>query len=713
MKQILTTLLFLLIAVTSYAAKASAPAQTVILQDGRTVTVNLVGDEHLHFFMSDSGEVVLCKDGTYHVATQAELDSIEARATIINAEREAQLSSIVSGKSIMTGEGINAQRPCPCVGKVRIPVLLVEFTDTVFRHTKEEIHNLLNSTETQTVENYNNMKPWGSAAEYFRFCSNGQFDLTFDVFGPYKLSRSVSYYANGAETNMISEALNLAKQDIDFSKYDSNNDGYVDAINVFYAGWNQNETANTNDIWPKSSWGSFGTFNGKKFYRWGVQGELFGHPKNKLCWNNGNPYLAGPGIMLHEFCHNLGLPDLYPVTTWHKKIDVEKYDNQSMERWDLMDDGENLGNGLRPMPLSAFERELFGWQKLDTLDAPANVHLKPFMFGGKGIRILNDNDPTGNEYFILEALPASRDGGWYVGVPASGMLITHINYSFQQFELLSHPNNIQGAPRITVIPADGNLPSSYRLQIDADDPYAAKRLTTDQFTEELKGDVYPGSKAVTSFNNYKAYIGTVNKPITDIVKNSDYSVSFKFLGGKDIDVSSVKGDVDYNIGGLNYTAKDVEYTIRRYTEDNNEKMDITVGGTSLKNTPIGDLTMGDFTVKGLAMNNNRGGFYRNYTNDNIAIHFKAVNGGVTTFDNDYIMGKTSDILVKYNGNTISDIINNYMPGKMPFGVITNYPSQSTGIQVVTGTKPHATIKIWDGRQIFIEKDNRKYSIDGK
>ena len=711
MKQILNTLFLLFIAVTSYAAKASAPAQTVILQDGRTVTVNLVGDERLHFFLTDDGEVVLCQDGTFHAATQAEKDSLTALATVIEAEREAQISAITSGKSIMSGEGIHETHACPHSGKVRIPVIMVEFTDTVFRYKKSDVDRLLNSTETQQAATFDSQKPWGSAAEYFRFCSSGQLDLQFDVYGPYKLSNKVSYYAKGGETVMISEALALAKKDIDFSKYDSDDDGDVDAINIFYAGWNQNQSGNTNDIWPKSSTGNFGTFNGVKINRWGIQGELLGSPKIKDYWNGGNPRFTGHGILLHEFCHNLGLPDFYPTSSWDKKAKVEWFDNQSMERWDLMDDGENISAGLFPVPLSAFERELFGWNKLDTLDAPANVHLMPFIHGGNGLRILNDNDISGNEYYILEALPASRQSGWYVSVPASGLLITHVNYSISDFKTLGHPNNNHGTPRITIMPADGYLPSSYRLQIEATDVYSHKRLTSEEYVNELKGDVYPGSKNVTSFTDYKAYIGTIDKPITNIVRNSDYSISFKFMGGEDI--STVKGDVDYNIGGLNYIAKDVEYTIKRYTVDNVEKMDITVGGTSLNSTPIGDLTMGSFTVKGLVMDAGKGGFYRNYTNDNISIHFKAVNGGVTTFDNDYIMGATSDILVKYNGDTVSDIINNYQPGRMPFGVITDYPSQGTDIMVATGMKPKATIKIWDGRQVSIEKDSRKYSADGK
>jgi hypothetical protein len=62
------------------------------------------------------------------------------------------------------------------------------------------------------------------------------------------------------------------------------------------------------------------------------------------------------------------------------------------------------------------------------------------------------------------------------------------------------------------------------------------------FCIQESGDPYPGSQGITEFNNYKAYTGTVDKPITDIVQNDDFTVSFKFMGGTPPLMGDVNGD---------------------------------------------------------------------------------------------------------------------------------------------------------------------------
>lgn len=543
MKHLYILLLFLSVSLAGYAAKASAPSFAATLSDGRSVTLTLVGDEHLSYYVADSGELVLrSDDGTYSVATDAQKDSLEAVLTELNYGSMETLGSGSSKGVLGSSPRLSYGGATPHKGNVRIPVIMVEFTDTLFRHTREDVDRLLNSTDYQTTDN---RRGYGSAAQYFKDCSDNNFTPQFDVYGPYKLDNTSKYYGGGAPSQervlpLVRDALSKAAGDIDFSLYDSDNNATIDGVCVFYAGWNSNHTANDDDLWPQSGNNQVGTYGGKSLTRWLITGELCGNPGLKDA--EGNYYFTGIGVFVHEFSHMLGLPDFYPTSVTN--TEYSKLDNQSMEDWDVMDNGENTQMGIYPIPYSAWEREFMGWtDDMEILTAPANVTLVPLKDGGRGMKIVNDNDAFGNEFYVLEALPNTSKNGWYRYVRAPGMLITHINYSDSKFKGINYPNNTIGKPGITILPADGYLPSSYRIKSDITESYGDYLSQTD-YISQLKGDPYPGSGNVTTFSNYKAYTGTIDKPITNIAYHSeDYSVSFKFMGGT-VGINGISADTD-------------------------------------------------------------------------------------------------------------------------------------------------------------------------
>lgn len=543
MRYLYILLFFLSVSISSHAAKACAPSFSATLADGRTVTLSLWGDEHLNYYVSDSGELVLrSDDGKYYVASDAQKDSLEAVLTELNYRSMETLRSGASKGVLGSSPRLYYGGATPHEGNVRIPVIMVEFTDSVFRYTRDDVDRLFNSTEYQTEDKY---RGYGSAAQYFKDCSGGKFSPQFDVYGPYKLSNTTKYYGGGTGAQeryrqLVTEALKLATPDIDFTQYDYNQDVVTDGVCIFFAGWSNNQSNNSDDLWPQSGNDNLGTYGGRSVTRWMTCGELLGN--TTLHDGKGNYYLAGIGVFVHEFSHMLGLPDFYPTSVG--KTEYSKLDNQSMEDWDVMDNGENTQYGVYPIPYSAWEREYMGWTgTMKVLSEPADVTLVPLMNGGEGLKILNDNDPSGNEFYVLEALPTGVSNGWYRHIRGGGMIITHINFSESLFKGISYPNNVIGKPRITIIPADGYLPSSYRVKMDITESYG-EYLCLDDYNEQLRGDAYPGKSKVTSFNNYKAYNGTIDKPITEITRNgSDYSVSFKFLGGT-VGIKGISADTD-------------------------------------------------------------------------------------------------------------------------------------------------------------------------
>ncbi len=529
--------LFATVALGASASRAISLPRLVTLQDGKQVTVKLVGDESLHFLVTEKGEIVVQEGDTYRLAAPFEVENLRAKSANIIAASKARQSRIDKGLSI-DEEGIYDNRPFPHKGTPRVLTIMVEFPDYQFEYTKEQTEKLFNGTEYNKSKRFTS---YSSVAQYFDDSSNGQFRPQFDVVGPYKLDKNAKYYGKGDDnsTELLLDACAAAYKDgVDFSKYDSNDDGYVDLVYVYFAGYGANWGADNDYFWPKAGYNSALTtrYNGKRLMRFAFNQELFGFPGVETMFRLDRVPQCGIGVMVHEFSHCLGLPDFYPTKQWitDKGVyDVSKYDNQSMEEWDLMDNGANLNNGYDPIPYSAWERELMGWtEKMPILSTRQDVTLLPLQDGGNGVRIVNDSDPLNNESWILENIPSSRSTGWYRSVPAGGMIVTHIDYEKNYFSYLTCPNNVVGHPRITILPADGKLLSGYRSSLPESDP---NYMDYNELSEDLEGDPYPLDSAeptVNSLTDYKAYRGTMNKPITAITRNDDGSVSFKFMRGK-------------------------------------------------------------------------------------------------------------------------------------------------------------------------------------
>ncbi len=541
----LKSIILALLAIASLSANASKAIRyfkDITLNDGRVVSATLTGDENISYYITSAGEVVLynAEGDYYYAASQAQKDSLKARYAEL-AEQSSKARGVNSAK--LTGTTYNGRlsgsRLFPCTGTPKVPVILIEFTDMKFTYTKDEIDEMLNSTEIKSNSEIlvkdkdgNTMvgKSKGSVAEYFNHSSGGAFRPVFDVYGIYEIGKTAAYYS-GKESTCIVDACKLAENDVDFAEYDQDNDGYLDLVYIIYAGYGQ-AWGNSNTIWPKVTYttGSFGTVDGVKIHRGGLSNEINYTPAiNEQVFGDADAkQLSGIGVFCHEFCHTLGITDFYPNNGgW----DYSLYDNQSMEEWSLMDGGENRINTFLPTPLSGFERYLFGWiEDIDELSEADDVTLTPLLNDGKIYKITGNND---NEYWILEAIPA--DDAWYYGFKkntGTGMVVTHINTGIKSFSLGTMPNSTAGNPGFTIVPADGRLIGYYNENSEA----------VANYYKSLLGDPFPGSQSVTSLTDYWAKDGTIDKPITEITQNSDYSVSFKFMGGT-TGINAVK-DVD-------------------------------------------------------------------------------------------------------------------------------------------------------------------------
>lgn len=150
-------------------------------------------------------------------------------------------------------------------------------------------------------------------------------------------------------------------------------------------------------------------------------------------------------------------------------------------------------------------------------------------------------------------------------------------------------------------------------------------------------------------------------------------------------VKAVTSAINVNVGGMfPYANEGVTYNVRKYMDGDVQKVDVEVPTYTLDNTLMGNLTLGTYTVKGLTYDEAKGGFYRDYKEDGLSFHFTAEQNGNKTMDGDYEFNaqKDNNILVKYNGSMIADIVNTFQMGAMPFGIVSNFKNEATGISSV-------------------------------
>lgn len=527
-----------------WGAKANSIPVQVRQSDGTTITVILRGDEHINWYTTLDGVLLVqaadnsyyvgkvTKDGrliaTQQLAHEAAWRS-NAETNLISKQDKDKFYSYVSKVAEQSENSYN-NRPLtrvtvdsgyggvpyfPHTGSPKALVILAEFADTTFtiQNTKQVFTNYLMNeghfTETAYAQNRN----YKGVRGYFKDCSYGQFTPTFDVVGPVKLPKPQTYYGAGNDNiaELMTDACNAVDNEVDFSQYDANGDGLVDLVYIIYAGHSANYRGNAStDIWPKSGTTILSkTFDGKSIRRYGVSNELAGRENKK----KEKETINGIGLFCHEFSHTLGLPDIYAYRT-----DAEDQNDQGMELWDLMDGGTEVQGGRVPSPYLAWEREAMGWMSIDTLITDCHIaNLKTIDNGGKAYKILNPS--ASNEYIVLQSI---QKGGWYQGWGngsyPKGLLVYRISYAYNKVNVFDFPNNVKGKPRVIVVPADGKVLSAQNAG-----------GSWDTYITQHNEDLYPynGLDSIKGFKMFNE--ATLDRSIFNIVETDGANTENRYV----------------------------------------------------------------------------------------------------------------------------------------------------------------------------------------
>ena len=535
----------MLCSLTTWAAKAESIPVQVRQADGSVITVILRGDEHINWYttldgvllvqgvdnnyyigkVEKSGNLIATKQLAHEALTrsQAERNLIAkqdkekffAYVNKIAEESENAYDNSPLTRGPIVDSGYGGVPYFPHTGSPKALVILAEFQDTTFtiQDTKKVFTNYLMNEDHFSDTRYGQNQNYKGVRGYFKDCSYGKFTPEFNVVGPVKLPREQTYYGEGDDNieALMEDACSAIDNIVNFADYDANNDGMVDLVYVIYAGHSANYGGNkVTDIWPKSGTvNTTNTYDGKRIRRYGVSNELTGKENKK----KEKEKINGIGLFCHEFSHTLGLPDIYAY-----KTPAEDQDNQGMEYWDLMDGGPSVYNGMIPPSYLAWEREVMGWMEIDELKDNCDIeNLKTIDNGGKAYKIVNPNNS--NEYIVLQSMQKGAwNQGWGDGTYGKGLLAYRVSYPYNKVNVFDFPNNVKGKPRVIPIPADGKILAAAN---------AGGSLNT--YIQQLNGDPYPynGNNKIDKFTMYNGTI--LKRSISDIVENdAERHVSFKF-----------------------------------------------------------------------------------------------------------------------------------------------------------------------------------------
>lgn len=343
----------------------------------------------------------------------------------------------------------------------RILLITISFSDFAFTTPKADVDSMFNG------QDWTKDGATGSIRQYFYDQSMGEYAPVFDVVGPVTLSHGYAYYGSGKDShtnisNMVCEACSLVNDSVDFSVYDSDGDGYVDLVYIYYAGFGANDRPNDyteslipnwdNLLWPAywsvSSSSSPRYFDGKYISACEYSNEL-----DAWYTTADNTVVAGIGTACHEFGHALGLPDLYTTDNATHKV---------LGDWDVMCYGLYNNDTHTPPSFSAYERFYMGWLTPTLITNRANLQLEnlatsnqAYMISENDTHNMNGLNPDPSVFYLLEN---RQQAGWDIGIPGSGLMLTRINYNSSKWSN-NTVNNTANAMGVDIIEADGLTPS--------------------------------------------------------------------------------------------------------------------------------------------------------------------------------------------------------------------------------------------------------------
>lgn len=521
--------LFLLCSVISFTVLAqrsdcgvNPQPNTIEQADGSKLTLHPLGTESVNYLETSGGYTVLFNQQTgnyeYAIADAQGNLSLSGRVASDQTEKNLQKMSDLTPHLRYSREQVSVMRQYfnqqhaieqelgkagpnvfPSTGDRKVLVLMVQYPDLLATIPTSNFEMLLNQDNHTT----------GSMRDYYRQTTKNRLRLTCDVYGWFTSDSGYKYYGKlsspsygTATRKLLLGAINDADSVVNYADYDSDSDGYVDAVILIHSGIGAEEQSAPNygnyihSFRSTLSSSQTPIKDGKKFSAYCMFPE-------KL-YNGGNPIIVGIGVISHEFGHILDLPDLYST----------QYNNSGCGNYTIMAAGTWLNYQKTPSLLDAWSRYAMNWGTTETITQIGTYTIpKAVADSNFAFRI---NTKKANEFFLLEN---RQNKGFDKFVPAKGLAIWHINTNRagRLSQLGNNVNNDTSMLGVQLLQADG------------------LREMERNINNGNSGDLFPGTtnnRALTPFtkpsSNYQSTYLSTNIYITNITLNTDSSISFKF-----------------------------------------------------------------------------------------------------------------------------------------------------------------------------------------
>ena len=393
------------------------------------------------------------------------------------------------------------------VGNFNLLVILVQFSDNSSAVNPSFFDTLVFANQT------------GCVRHYYQEVSYGALNiLTVDfpsTTGWYTAPQTYAYYVDeqfGVDgtyphncQKLVEDLVDLADPLVDFSDYDNDGDGYVDALVVVHAGPGAEITGDSTDVWSHKwgvtwSWSSSNLKDGVQIWEYTMQPEYWLSHYDMTC-----------GVYCHELGHVFGLPDLYDTD----------YSSYGIGDWSLMAGGSWNGYlGDSPAWPDVWCLSRLGYVTPTTVLTNTSGVSVPEIENSPVAYKLWTNGSPGSEYFLV----ANRQKtGYDSSLPAEGLLIWHVDENIADYKANDkewYPGHTStGHYKVALEQADG------LWQLESTRPFGAVGYV---------GDPFPGSTNKRTFNggsvpNSNSYAGSQTYVAVQNVSNSLAVMTCDFL----------------------------------------------------------------------------------------------------------------------------------------------------------------------------------------
>ncbi len=313
------------------------------------------------------------------------------RKALRNEEPEGIYEEVEIPEDKLIDAPIKAVRPTlPCTGDTNILMFAVNFPDCVHQenYSTEQIWEMAFGPENTGSSAY----PLESISAYYARASYGRLNMQGDVYQYTTKYGSDSYVGN--TDGLLDEIMEALDSQIDYTKYDVNENGTMDTVIVALPGAASGRDTDGNgkeDWWPCS-----GGYYGQRYFDSVRAGNLCIGAwalSDRAGFNS---------TWVHELGHAMGLPDYYK----YENTDNGYYGLNGDAGWEMMDDA--FGD------MSAFSKLMYGWY--------TESELQVYRGGTQTFTLQSSQDAPGciliprynfdsyyEEYFIIELVAPEKN----------------------------------------------------------------------------------------------------------------------------------------------------------------------------------------------------------------------------------------------------------------------------------------------------------------